>query len=135
MHYLTLIYHLVQTRYEDNEELTPLYDGEVLLVRKQLAALTLLTEDITTRHMQKLVKKDGGTLFEAFMEMVEEVIFSKGWTEYTDWANVHDILVKKGQRMEKEEEGEVSIEEEERREKLKQEKKEEFADGLYLLLE
>lgn len=102
MHYLTLVYHLVQTRYEDEEELAPIYEGEVLLVRKQLSALTLLTEDLFNRHMQKLAKKDGGALVEAFMEKVEEVIFSKGWTEYTDWANVHDILVKKGQRMQKE---------------------------------
>lgn len=95
LHYLTLIFHVVQTRYDD-EHGTPLYEGEVILVGKQLAALTFLTEDLITRHMQKLVKKDGGVLVEAFMEKVEEVIYSKGWTEYTDWANVHDMLVKKG---------------------------------------
>ena len=34
MHYLTIIFHVVQTRYSEDEDLAPLYEGEVILVGK-----------------------------------------------------------------------------------------------------
>jgi hypothetical protein len=61
LEYLTLIYHVLATRYSDEESLAPNYEGEVVFVRRQLSLLSQLSEELLTRHSQKFLKNKSTT--------------------------------------------------------------------------
>ena len=58
-----------------------------------LTKLAYQTRDFLHRHGSKLLgSKKIGTLIESWMEAVEDFVYSRGLTQYNDWADVQEII-------------------------------------------
>lgn len=50
-------------------------------------------------HLGKLLRSSNKEQADRFTELVEDVIIAKLWTEYTDWVDLHEEIIKRSRRV------------------------------------
>ena len=119
---LARLYHLLVRQYPDAENhfVAGNKHEHPDLAPVSLTNLAYQTRDFLQRHGGKLLsnKKSAGVV-ESWMESVEDFVYSRGLTQYDDWANVQEIIAQKSMSKEvKEVPGEEIDEEEEEKRDL-----------------
>ena len=127
MEVFEMLYHVLSRCYPVDGSPDTSYPA---LAPVSMTSLAFQTREFLLRHAGKLLNsKKTAEAAEGLMEAIEDMIYSRELTTFTDWADVQDVIAKKSAKKEEKvaDAEEVDEEEEEKKDVEARERREKYA--------